>query len=71
MRVLVTRKQHVNNMSHQIIKDGGEGVILRQPASEYEHGRSAFLIKLKVLRPDLPFSRELISNSCFYFYFSL
>lgn len=32
-----------------MIQEGGEGVILQSPDSPYLHGRSSFLIKLKVL----------------------
>ena len=31
-----------------VLANGGEGVVLRRPASLYEHGRSVNLIKLKV-----------------------
>ena len=33
---------------HQVVEDGGEGVILRKPNSLYEFGRSSSLLKLKV-----------------------
>eukprot|EP00026_Physarum_polycephalum_P001003 Phypoly_transcript_01004.p1 GENE.Phypoly_transcript_01004~~Phypoly_transcript_01004.p1 ORF type:complete len:1224 (-),score=188.92 Phypoly_transcript_01004:75-3746(-) len=52
MRVLGTRKHQVNFLSQEIIADGGEGVILRQPKSVYEHGRSEYLLKLKTSRED-------------------
>ena len=34
---------------HCIIDGGGEGVIMQQLGSSYEHGRSSALIKLKVV----------------------
>lgn len=34
---------------HAVIDDEGEGVILRKPASLYEHGRNESLLKLKVI----------------------
>lgn len=37
------------------IDSGGEGLILNQPYSEYENGRSTSLIKLKVIIVSLSF----------------
>ena len=34
--------------ARNIIRDGGEGVIMRKPGSPYEHGRNESLVKLKV-----------------------
>ena len=39
----------------QVLKDGGEGVVLRQPGSVYIHGRSDSLFKLKVMSTSLFF----------------
>lgn len=32
-----------------ILKENGEGIVLRKPFSDYEHGRSSSLFKLKVI----------------------
>jgi len=37
----------MNEISNSIIKNGGEGVILRKPHSLYEHGKSLSLLKVK------------------------
>ena len=42
------RAKQLNQMLDDIIKDGGEGVIVRKPLSPYERGRSELLWKLKV-----------------------
>ena len=34
--------------ANSIIKRGGEGIMLRQPASHYENGKSTALLKFKV-----------------------
>lgn len=47
-RALCTNQIHLTKALQQIINDEGEGVILRKPNSEYEHGRSTALLKLKV-----------------------
>lgn len=47
-RVESKSKLHLSKMLEGIIKDGGEGVILRMHHSVYEHGRSNLLWKLKV-----------------------
>lgn len=44
----VKRKKELISTTHFIINDGGEGVILRKPQSEYYHGRSFQLLKFKV-----------------------
>lgn len=49
MRKLATSKLMIDNALEAIMNDGGEGVILRKQKSLYESGRSASLIKLKVL----------------------
>eukprot|EP00026_Physarum_polycephalum_P001933 Phypoly_transcript_01936.p1 GENE.Phypoly_transcript_01936~~Phypoly_transcript_01936.p1 ORF type:complete len:910 (+),score=132.37 Phypoly_transcript_01936:109-2838(+) len=46
-----TRKQLMIAIKH-VIKDGGEGVILRKPKTLYERGRTQNLIKLKASRGD-------------------
>lgn len=38
----------LENLSRHVIKDEGEGMILRKPKSVYENGRSTSLLKLKV-----------------------
>ena len=47
-RVLCCTPSHLLDSLTQVIKDGGEGVVVRLPASYYEHGRSESLFKLKV-----------------------
>ena len=47
-RVWCSTASHLMDSLQQVIKDGGEGVVVRQPASFYEHGRSESLFKLKV-----------------------
>lgn len=37
--------------SDQIVRGGGEGVMLRKPVSAYENGRSTALVKDKVHHP--------------------
>eukprot|EP00026_Physarum_polycephalum_P001173 Phypoly_transcript_01174.p1 GENE.Phypoly_transcript_01174~~Phypoly_transcript_01174.p1 ORF type:complete len:997 (+),score=112.19 Phypoly_transcript_01174:34-3024(+) len=51
-RVWCTSKRHIRNSLQSIIKEGGEGVIMRKPASFYVHGRSTDLMKLKASRGD-------------------
>ena len=41
-------KEHLWSTLDQIIKKGGEGVMLRKPGSLYESGRSNSLLKVKV-----------------------
>ena len=47
-RVRVRDKHHLFAATRVILRDGGEGVILRRPNSLYERGRSTSLIKFKV-----------------------
>ena len=47
-RVLCAHRRRLAYALQQVLADGGEGVVLRKPASQYEHGRSTNLIKLKV-----------------------
>jgi ATP-dependent DNA ligase len=48
MRVMSGANTPTTAVLQEIIKDGGEGLILRRTASRYEQGRSRNLIKLKV-----------------------
>jgi ATP-dependent DNA ligase len=52
--MLCETKKQVANLVHEIINDGGEGVILRYPKSIFDQGRSNLLVKIKV--PSLPLS---------------
>lgn len=45
-------KDHLMQMLDQVIKKGGEGIMLRKPASLYEHGRSWALLKLKMFHDE-------------------
>lgn len=38
----------INSVMRSLMAAGGEGIVLRQPGSLYFHGRTTFLIKLKV-----------------------
>lgn len=49
MRVECTNKKHIIFFIKSILKDAGEGVIIRKPNSLYEKGRSTNLFKLKVI----------------------
>ena len=46
-------KTHAKRMAHVILRDCGEGIVLRQPESPYHHGRSNALVKIKVFLPPL------------------
>lgn len=48
VRILCYWQWQLDNSAHHIITDGGEGIVMRQPTSAYEHGRSTSLIKIKV-----------------------
>jgi hypothetical protein len=48
LRVQCCDNSHVNEMIEAILDDGGEGVIMRKMGSQYEHGRTTALLKLKV-----------------------
>lgn len=47
-RFLITKFFKLARCVEKIIKDGGEGVIMRRPGSLYERGRSNSLLKFKV-----------------------
>ena len=40
-------KEHLKEFNASIIKKGGEGVVLREPGSDYKSGRSTSLRKYK------------------------
>jgi len=42
--------QHLQQFLQGIIEQGGEGIILRNPSSLHEHGRSRAFLKLKTTR---------------------
>ena len=48
MRLKCRDKQTSEILMQSIISDEGEGIIMRNPLSFYEHGRSPNLLKLKV-----------------------
>eukprot|EP00026_Physarum_polycephalum_P001619 Phypoly_transcript_01621.p1 GENE.Phypoly_transcript_01621~~Phypoly_transcript_01621.p1 ORF type:complete len:717 (+),score=70.50 Phypoly_transcript_01621:265-2415(+) len=48
--VLCFNKFHMNYFMRKVLETSGEGLILREPNSEYQPGRSAHLIKIKALR---------------------
>jgi ATP-dependent DNA ligase len=47
-RMASTTQSHLNNMLHNVVDHGGEGIILQKSSSRYEHGRSTSLLKVKV-----------------------
>eukprot|EP00026_Physarum_polycephalum_P001966 Phypoly_transcript_01970.p1 GENE.Phypoly_transcript_01970~~Phypoly_transcript_01970.p1 ORF type:complete len:954 (+),score=99.16 Phypoly_transcript_01970:90-2951(+) len=53
MRVKCLGKRQMITALKRILRDGGEGLILRKPKSVYEHGRSKNLIKMKAARGDM------------------
>eukprot|EP00026_Physarum_polycephalum_P001474 Phypoly_transcript_01476.p1 GENE.Phypoly_transcript_01476~~Phypoly_transcript_01476.p1 ORF type:complete len:889 (+),score=81.31 Phypoly_transcript_01476:156-2669(+) len=52
-RVLCKAPKHLNSWVQSILDGGGEGVILRKPASFYERGRNSSLVKLKAASSDM------------------
>lgn len=47
----VTRLQDdVARLQSCVVRDGGEGIVLRRPRSRYIHGRSSDLLKIKVCK---------------------
>eukprot|EP00026_Physarum_polycephalum_P003804 Phypoly_transcript_03819.p1 GENE.Phypoly_transcript_03819~~Phypoly_transcript_03819.p1 ORF type:complete len:654 (+),score=64.41 Phypoly_transcript_03819:47-2008(+) len=52
-RIASKNQKQINRMAHEIIRDGGEGVILRKRGSRYIPGRSHALVKLKTSQCDL------------------
>lgn len=44
-----TSEKQADKATKELIRDNGEGIILRKPGSFYEHSRSSNLLKLKVL----------------------
>ena len=67
-RVLCCTPSHLLDSLTQVIKDGGEGVVVRLPASYYEHGRSESLFKLKV---SFSLSLSLSLSFLFFLFFCL
>jgi hypothetical protein len=47
-RSLCKDRNHLESAAHEIIADGGEGVILQRVGSIYKQGRTPSLLKLKV-----------------------
>jgi DNA ligase 1 len=43
-------RQHLEKILQDIVDNGGEGIILRNPSTPYEAGRSPGFLKHKVLR---------------------
>lgn len=59
-RSLCESQQFLEQNIQKIIKNGGEGAILRKPKSIYESGRSSSLLKLKVNKKNL---KQIIKNN--------
>eukprot|EP00026_Physarum_polycephalum_P002361 Phypoly_transcript_02367.p1 GENE.Phypoly_transcript_02367~~Phypoly_transcript_02367.p1 ORF type:complete len:559 (+),score=39.39 Phypoly_transcript_02367:620-2296(+) len=66
VRLLCTNKEQLEIFMNLILGDGGEGVILRAPKSDYIRGRSDLLIKLKATKGDREglVLRKLQDESC-------
>ena len=43
-------RDHLKEMYENIVRNGGEGVMLREPGSYYKSGRSTTLAKYKVMK---------------------
>eukprot|EP00026_Physarum_polycephalum_P003660 Phypoly_transcript_03673.p1 GENE.Phypoly_transcript_03673~~Phypoly_transcript_03673.p1 ORF type:complete len:675 (+),score=95.36 Phypoly_transcript_03673:213-2237(+) len=52
MRLMCKRRKVLKFLLKSILEDGGEGVVLRKPASIYESGRSPYLVKMKAAQSD-------------------
>ena len=50
-RVLCITEKQLSLFVENVIGGGGEGAILREPRSLYHHGRTPFLVKVKVFTP--------------------
>lgn len=48
MRKYIMEKKEIEKELREIIKNGGEGVMIRRPNSLYQNGRSLSLFKIKV-----------------------
>eukprot|EP00026_Physarum_polycephalum_P001944 Phypoly_transcript_01947.p1 GENE.Phypoly_transcript_01947~~Phypoly_transcript_01947.p1 ORF type:complete len:919 (+),score=98.36 Phypoly_transcript_01947:138-2894(+) len=59
-RTLCENYDRLSSSLVSLLDSGSEGVILRRPGSEYVHGRSPWLLKLKATRAD----REALVVSC-------
>jgi hypothetical protein len=64
-RMLCKEHKRLARLARLVLKNGGEGIILRKPKSVYERGRSAFLLKLKVILKILFFIPESAQISLF------
>jgi DNA ligase-1 len=51
-QVRVQNRKHLLEIQSKILKKNGEGVMLRQPGSYYEHKRSSTLLKMKTFYDD-------------------
>eukprot|EP00026_Physarum_polycephalum_P002684 Phypoly_transcript_02692.p1 GENE.Phypoly_transcript_02692~~Phypoly_transcript_02692.p1 ORF type:complete len:862 (+),score=102.64 Phypoly_transcript_02692:87-2672(+) len=49
-KITCTGRDHLQEFTKNILAEGGEGVILRNPKSAYEHGRSKNILKFKTFR---------------------
>ena len=62
-RVLCITEKQLSSFVENVIAGGGEGAILREPRSLYLHGRTPFLVKVKVsISLDLSFAPECSST---------
>lgn len=41
-------REHMTRFYNEILKAGGEGIVLRKPDGEYQFGRSSHMLKYKV-----------------------
>eukprot|EP00026_Physarum_polycephalum_P001348 Phypoly_transcript_01349.p1 GENE.Phypoly_transcript_01349~~Phypoly_transcript_01349.p1 ORF type:complete len:1107 (+),score=164.22 Phypoly_transcript_01349:191-3322(+) len=51
-RMRCDSKMMMDDLVHQVVSEGGEGLVARKPKSIYEHGRSQQLFKIKASRGD-------------------
>ena len=48
----IRSRAHLQRFFHQIVQNGGEGVVIRDPKAEYERKRSSTILKLKPFMDD-------------------
>ena len=55
-------KEHLKSFLNEVVKRNGEGVMLRQPMSQYTKGRSPSLLRFKVTDDNRPTLLIIIRN---------
>ena len=46
-QIKIANKEHINKFMDEILKNKGEGIIIRNPFLDYEKGRSQNILKVK------------------------